>query len=138
MPDIPPLPVHWQFPARPASVGLARRAVVQALPPGLRPCLSDDVRLLTSELVANAVQHGSRRADDVVELVLWSADGHCWLAVSDTGAGLRTPTVTRPGADAETGRGLLLVDRLAAAWAARPRAVGGTSVVAGLPLHRER
>jgi anti-sigma regulatory factor (Ser/Thr protein kinase) len=136
MPDIPLVPALWRFPAQPASVGRARHAVAKSLPQGLRPCLTDDLGLLTSELVTNAIRHGSHREDDLVELVLWPADGHYWLAVSDSGTGCHTPTLTRPDADAETGRGLLLVDRLAAAWAVRPRPVCGTSVVAGLPLHR--
>ncbi len=136
MPDIPPVPAHWRFPAQPASVMRARHAVAQALPRALRTCLTDDLGLLTSELVTNAIRHGSRREDELVELVLWPADGHYWLAVSDPGAGRHTPTLTRPDADAETGRGLFLVDQLAAAWAVRPRPVRGTSVVAGLPFHR--
>ncbi len=136
MPEIPPLPVLWHFPAQPASVMRARYAVAQALPRGLRPCLTDDLGLLTSELVTNAVRHGSRGEDDRVELMLWPADGHYWLAVSDRGTGRHRPTLTRPDADAETGRGLLLVDRLAAAWAVRPRPIRGTSVVAGLPFHQ--
>ncbi|TDC05157.1 ATP-binding protein [Streptomyces sp. 8K308] len=133
MPDIPLVPALWQFPAHPASVGRARRAVAQALPRGLRPCLTDDLGLLTSELVTNAIRHGTSQQDERVELVLWPADGHYWLAVSDPG----TAAPAHPGADGETGRGLLIVDRLAAAWAVRPRPLHGTSVVAGLPLHRD-
>ncbi|GAB2875128.1 hypothetical protein GCM10022245_07500 [Streptomyces mayteni] len=139
MPDIPLVPAHWHFPASPASVGRARHAVAQALPPGLRRCLGDDLSLLTSELVTNAIRHGARQQDERVELVLWPADGHYWIAVSDPGraAGLGVPTPRNPNKDGETGRGLLLVDRLAAAWTVRPRPVRGTSVVAGLPLRRD-
>lgn len=136
MPDIPLVPVLWHFPAQPASVARARHAVARALPPTLPSCLTGDLALLTSELVTNAVQHGSSQEDDFVELVLWPADGHYWLAVSDPGAGGQPPTLTRPDADAEMGRGLLLVDQLAAAWTIRARPVCGTSVVAGLPLRR--
>jgi anti-sigma regulatory factor (Ser/Thr protein kinase) len=137
MPEVPPVPALWRFPAHPASVGRARHAVTRALPKELLPCLNDDLGLLTSELVTNAIRHGAQKEDDLVELVLWPADGHYWLAVSDPGIGGHTPTLTPPDADAETGRGLLLVDHLAAAWAMRPRPVRGTSVVAGLPLHRD-
>jgi anti-sigma regulatory factor (Ser/Thr protein kinase) len=139
MPEIPVVPALWRFPAHPASVGRARRAVAQALPKGLRPPFADDIGLLTSELVTNAIRHGTRLAndggDDLVELVLWPADGHYWLAVSDPGSGCRTPALTYPDAESEGGRGLVLVDRLAAAWTVRPRPVRGTSVIAGLPLH---
>ncbi|MFD5317073.1 ATP-binding protein [Streptomyces sp. NPDC127098] len=114
-------------------MGRARRAVAQTLPSGLPSCLADDIGLLTFELVTNAIRHGTSQQDERVELVLWPAEGHYWLAVSDPG----TAAPTRAGPDGEGGRGLLLVDRLAAAWAVRPRPLRGTSVVAGLPLRRE-
>ncbi|MCF3962358.1 ATP-binding protein [Streptomyces fuscigenes] len=136
MPEIPPVPLHWRFPAQPASVPRARHTVTRALPEDVRPRLGGDLALLTSELVTNAVRHGAGRGEDeCVEVVLWPAEGHYWLAVCDPGTGAATPTIRRPGADCEGGRGLLLVDRLAAAWTVRPRPVCGTSVVAGLALH---
>ncbi|MER6530679.1 ATP-binding protein [Streptomyces sp. NPDC001508] len=134
MPEIPLVPVHWRFPAHPASVRRARHAVAESLPDFLRPHHCDDLGLLTSELVTNAVRHGACREDkDLIELVLWPADGHYWLAVSDPGAG--QPVLADPDADAENGRGLLLADCLAAAWAVRPRPTRGTSVIAGLSVH---
>ncbi|MBT3153367.1 ATP-binding protein [Streptomyces sp. CHD11] len=135
MPEIPLVPVHWHFPAHPGSVPRARHAVTESLPPILRPHLGDDLGLLTSELVTNAIRHGARREDeDLIELVLWPADGHYWLAVSDPGTG--KPLLTHPDSDAENGRGLLLVDHLATAWTVRPRPTRGTSVIAGLPFRR--
>ncbi|MEU6535364.1 ATP-binding protein [Streptomyces sp. NPDC047000] len=135
MPEIPLVPVHWRFPADPASVRRARHAVTESLPQVLRPHLGDDLGLLTSELVTNAIRHGVGREDeDLIELVLWPADGHYWLAVSDPGSG--KPMVVEPDMDAENGRGLLLVDRLAAAWTVRPRPAHGTSVIAGLALRQ--
>jgi anti-sigma regulatory factor (Ser/Thr protein kinase) len=141
MPEIPLVPSLWRFPAHPASVRRARHAVAEALSYGLPPRLAADLGLLTSELVTNAIRHGTHAEDeDFVELVLWPADGHYWLAVSDPGtgatAGTRTPAVAHPDAESETGRGLILVDQLATAWTVRPRPTRGTSVIAGLPLHR--
>jgi anti-sigma regulatory factor (Ser/Thr protein kinase) len=139
MPDIPLVPSLWRFPAHPSSVRRARHAVAEALPYALRPHLAADLCLLTSELVSNSIRHGARpEGDDLVELVLWPADGHYWLAVSDPGTGIggRMPVVRCPDADCETGRGLLLVDHLATAWAVRRRGDRGTSVIAGMPLHR--
>ncbi|MEV0263180.1 ATP-binding protein, partial [Streptomyces sp. NPDC050617] len=81
------------------------------------------------------LRHGACRVDEeLIELVLWPADGHYWLAVSDPGTG--KPALARPDADSESGRGLVLVDSLAAAWAVRPRPTCGTSVIAGLALQR--
>jgi anti-sigma regulatory factor (Ser/Thr protein kinase) len=130
---IPVIPSRWTFPAVPASAGMARQAVVRALPGGCRPQLADDLELLASELVTNALRYGTRAAgDDAVELVLWPADGHYWLAVSDPGTGV--PALTRANTQAHGGRGLLLVDALSAAWAVVPRRNCGKSVVAGIRL----
>lgn len=91
MPEIPLVPSLWRFPAHPASVRRARHAVAEALPCGLSPQLTADLSLLTSELVTNAIRYGTRPEDnDPVELVLWPADGHYWLAVSDPGTGTGT------------------------------------------------
>lgn len=133
-PAIPVIPSHWRFPAEAASVRRARKAVAQALPGGCRPQLADDLGLVTSELVTNAVRHGAHaHQQEVIELVLWPADGHYWLAVSDPGAAL--PAVASRGPEACGGRGLLLVDALTATWAVVPRRTRGKSVVAGIPLH---
>ncbi|WP_369030744.1 ATP-binding protein [Streptomyces adonidis] len=135
MPEIPLVPTHWRFPAHPASVRRARHAVAESLPDVLRPQLGDDLGLLTSELLTNAIRHGACGEDgDLVELVVWPADGHYWLAVSDPGSG--KPVLALPGADSERGRGLFLVDRLATAWTVRPRPLRGTSVIAGLPFRQ--
>lgn len=134
IPAIPVVPAHWRFPADPASVRRARQAVAEALPRDCRPQLGDELGLVTSELVTNALRHGARpEREELVELVLWAADGHCWIAVSDPGTG--KPALADPGLDACGGRGLVLVDALAAAWAVVPRPTRGKSVVAGLPLH---
>ncbi|MFI2199716.1 ATP-binding protein [Streptomyces sp. NPDC020192] len=136
MPEIPLVPVHWRFPAHPASVRRARHAVAASLPHVLRPHLGDDLGLLTSELVTNAIRHGACGEDgDLVELVLWPADGHYWLAVSDPGAGKLE--LARLDTDSESGRGLILVDSLATAWTVRPRSTRGTSVIAGLPFRQD-
>jgi two-component sensor histidine kinase len=90
---------------------------------------------LTSELVTNAIRHGACWEDEeFIELVLWPADGHYWLAVSDPGTG--KPALAHPDTDSESGRGLILVDSLATAWTVRPRPTRGTSVVAGLSFHQ--
>jgi hypothetical protein len=96
--------------------------VAEALPPDCLPELADDLGLLTSELVTNAIRYGTRPAD-AIELVLWPADGHYWLAVSDPG--LTLPTVASPGHDACGGRGLLLVDAVSTFWAVVPRRTCG-------------
>jgi anti-sigma regulatory factor (Ser/Thr protein kinase) len=133
VPPLPVVPSYWTFPADARAAHRARRAVADVLPSSCRPQLMDDLALLTSELITNAVRHGSRlAADHVVDLVLWPADGHYWLAVSDAGADL--PALACPQLDDRGGRGLLLVDALATAWGVVPRAAVGKSIIAGLPL----
>ncbi|WP_035850619.1 ATP-binding protein [Kitasatospora azatica] len=131
LPSIPAIPSHWRLPAELSSVGHARRLVASALP---RPCpaqLSYEVRLLTSELVTNAIRHGARACEDEhVELVFWAADGHYWVAVSDPGP--TQPTLVAPGHNTAGGRGLILVDALCDTWAVVPRPTRGKSVVAGI------
>jgi anti-sigma regulatory factor (Ser/Thr protein kinase) len=131
-PAIPPVPQHWTFPATPASVGQARRAVVAALPEGCGERVREEVRLICSELVTNAVGYGSAGEDDVVEVVVWAADGYWWIAVGDGGDGVPRARVAEPG---ETGgRGLALVGALAARWGVVARPVRGKAVVAGVAL----
>jgi anti-sigma regulatory factor (Ser/Thr protein kinase) len=107
--------------------------VAAALPHACRPQLTDTLSLLTSELVTNAVLHGPRPATDhIVDLVLWPADGHYWLAVSDAGDG--RPVLGTPSPGVCGGRGLVLVDALSTAWGIVPRRTRGKSVVAGIRL----
>ncbi|WP_037911529.1 ATP-binding protein [Actinacidiphila yeochonensis] len=135
MPEIPVVPSFWRFPADPACVRRARHVVTEALPGPLRRQLGDELGLVASELVTNAIRYGSCTGEEEqVEVVLWPADGHYWLAVSDAGSGGLKPVVRQAGADAERGRGLLLVEAVAAAWGVVPRPVRGRSVVAGLAV----
>ncbi|MFJ5676320.1 ATP-binding protein [Streptomyces sp. NPDC093097] len=133
---VPAVPARWTFPATAESVRRARWAVAAALPAACAPQLADDLVLLTSELVTNAVRYGALHGeedDHLVELFLWPADGYYWLAVSDPGDG--RPVVRESGPDTGCGgRGLVLVDAVSAAWAVVPRLPCGKSVVAGMPL----
>ncbi|WP_344268402.1 ATP-binding protein [Streptomyces hebeiensis] len=123
------------FAVHPTSVRRARHAVAESLQQVLQAHLGDDLGLLTSELVTNAIRHGACREDeDLIELVLWPADGHYWLAASTPGTG--KPALAHPDTDSESGRGLILVDSLATAWTVRPRPTRGTSVIAGLSVHK--
>jgi anti-sigma regulatory factor (Ser/Thr protein kinase) len=72
--------------------------------------------LVTSELVANAVNHAAPPGF----LQVRADSERVRIEVSD--ASEREPRMVRPGAAAAGGRGLLLIDRLATrwGWAARP------------------
>ncbi|MDH6109773.1 anti-sigma regulatory factor (Ser/Thr protein kinase) [Kitasatospora sp. MAP12-15] len=132
---VPTVPAYWRFPAELASVPRARRAVADALPRPCRAQLSYELRLLTSELVTNAIRYGAQAddGDEMIELVFWTADNHHWLAVSDPGSG--RPVLRTAAPDACGGRGLLLVEALSDAWGVVARPTRGKSVVAGIRLH---
>ncbi len=66
--------------------------------------------LLTSELVTNAVLHARSRP----ELKLRLSGDRLWVGVSDNTP--VSPVRKRYGPEAATGRGLMLVERMAAAW----------------------
>jgi anti-sigma regulatory factor (Ser/Thr protein kinase) len=73
----------------------------------------DTARLLTSELVTNAITHGSPRGT-VFTLAVRSFS--CCLSVEVVDGSQGVPIVRIPANDAQTGRGLLLVARLADSW----------------------
>jgi serine phosphatase RsbU (regulator of sigma subunit)/anti-sigma regulatory factor (Ser/Thr protein kinase) len=105
-----------QFPGEAAAPGAARRFIRAALGEADLDELAADAVLLTSELCENAVLHAG--TGFVVEL---TADGaELTVAVTDHGSTpmeLRRGVPPVPGSRRDTnGRGLVLVDAVAAAW----------------------
>ncbi|MDH2430040.1 ATP-binding protein [Sphaerisporangium sp. TRM90804] len=96
----------------PASVSSAREYVRAKLGDD-HPAL-DDVTLLVSEVVTNAVVHSDSRNGGKVTLAL--ADCHDVIHVDVVDAGGDTVPHVRGDETAESGRGLLLVDALAYRW----------------------
>jgi anti-sigma regulatory factor (Ser/Thr protein kinase) len=76
----------------------------------------DVVLLLASELVTNAVRHAATPFEISVDV----AGENVRVAVVD-GDAEHQPEVRNPGPDETNGRGLLLVDRLAARWGSERR-----------------
>jgi anti-sigma regulatory factor (Ser/Thr protein kinase) len=97
--------------AEPIAVPEARSQVLDAIRSWGASVDAEDAVLLTSELVTNAIRHGPGQA---VTLVITLSCGQLRIDVHDTSHSL--PTVTDVPADAETGRGLLLVAALSADW----------------------
>jgi anti-sigma regulatory factor (Ser/Thr protein kinase) len=107
------------LPPDPRSSGLARNWVAAQLPPwanGLR----DEVMLLTSELVTNAVIHA--RTDLVVGVA--STDRDVVVGVHD----LDLDQGRASGPERDGGRGLALVGHLASAWGQVHHVGGGKTV----------
>ena len=88
------------------------------------------VALVVGELAANAVQHGRVPGHDFrLGLSLDETAGVVRIEVADAAA-TRQPPAVPPTAypDGESGRGLLLVDLLAARWGWTPRHPVGKTV----------
>lgn len=109
------------------------RAWVSARTPDLPPATVQDTLLMVSELVTNAVRHGS--PDIVLSLAVLS--DRVRIAVQDRGEAL--PVVSaRPSADRPAGRGLLIVAATASDWGVvREEGQQGKTVWAELPLAAE-
>ncbi|MDQ0580800.1 ATP-binding protein [Streptomyces rishiriensis] len=107
--------------ATPRGARLARRLAQNQLhawgiPYGAE--VSDTVAVIVGELAANAVTHGRVPGRDF-ELRLSFPPGSVRVEVTDTRSGPRPPgpgAVPAPHPLGEAGRGLLLVDALAARW----------------------
>lgn len=110
-----------RFSATPRGARLARRLALHQLhawgiPHGTD--VSDAVALIVAELAANAVTHGRVPGRDF-ELRLSFPPGSVRVEVSDTRSGPRPPgpgAVPEPRPLDETGRGLFVVEALAARW----------------------
>jgi len=100
--------------SRPAAAAEARRWVRDAIRSWQVPVDLDAALLLTSELVTNAVRHEAGQGAQAVVLAIVSSRGRLRVDVHDTSCSL--PAVAEVSADAETGRGLLLVETLSDEW----------------------
>jgi len=78
------------------------------------PCLPQAI-LVAHELAANAIEHGARRSKQIsVELTVDEED--VYLSVRSDPAETRRVTANAPDADAERGRGLMIVGAVAEWW----------------------
>ena len=113
-----PTEVRADFPAEPASAGRARRFVDATLRAWECDSAIDVASLLVSELVANSVLH----AGTPLAVVITRRTRRLRIEVQD--GDIRQPARKHYSSMATTGRGLMLVERLAADWGVRPLAAG--------------
>ena len=97
--------------AGPAAAGEARGQVLQAICAWAVPVDPDVAVLLTSELVTNAIRH---EAGQTITLAITCSCGQLRVDVHDSS--YSWPVVLEAPADAEAGRGLMLVATLSAEW----------------------
>ncbi|MFC3980484.1 MULTISPECIES: ATP-binding protein [Streptosporangium] len=118
------------FAATPSSVPDARawvRELLEDLDGASCADLLDDVLLLLSEVVTNAVVHSdsARHEEGLVTVRVGVGNGMVHVEVLDAGSATGGPAVREATADGLGGRGLFLVDLLSADWGSHCGDMGG-------------
>ncbi|MDH6109044.1 anti-sigma regulatory factor (Ser/Thr protein kinase) [Kitasatospora sp. MAP12-15] len=117
-PLAPTLQESCWLPRSNRSPGIARqllRELLARMQDGER--FTEHGELVLSELVTNALVHGTRRGQ-LVRVSFEAGRDRLWIGVED--ADNRAPRLS-PAPQGESGRGLLLVDQLSADWGWAPR-----------------
>ena len=118
--------VETSLPPERSAAGAARDFVKATLGGWGLPGLTDDAALITAELFSNALRHAPSR--QYVLVVDWNG-GKPRIEIWDSCE--RLPQKQDLGSDAETGRGLHLIEALSTSWGSR-RAASGKCVWAVL------
>lgn len=84
----------------------------------------DDARLLLTELITNAIQHGHLEHGDRISVTVRREAAALLVEVSDPGDGIPPLDGRPPGSS--NGWGMTLLDRLADSWGVEPVPDGGT------------
>lgn len=116
-----------EFAPHPAVVAEARLRTRQALRAWDLDDLYDEAAQIVSELTTNSVEAHRREArPGPIRLTLLAGLRTLLIAVRD--ASPAPPTLSPLDDDAESGRGLFIVETLAAAWSWKPSPSGGKTV----------
>jgi anti-sigma regulatory factor (Ser/Thr protein kinase) len=121
-------PFSISLPADASSATTARIEVTRRLAARITSAALEDVRLLLTELITNALRHAEMTPDDEIAVKAELLDGTVRIEVSDPGHDGEV-RVRTPGARGG-GYGLFLVDRLTSKWGVDHR--HGTTVWAEL------
>ncbi|MBP2706303.1 ATP-binding protein [Microbispora sp. RL4-1S] len=107
------------LPYAPSSVAIARqRLTTELLATGLVADTVDDVVLVMSELLSNALRHAHPLPSGQLRVTWICSEGQIEVAVSDGGAHTQ-PRAGRPPLSSLGGRGLGIVEYLADRWGVR-------------------
>jgi anti-sigma regulatory factor (Ser/Thr protein kinase) len=109
------------FPEQPESVTAARRFATGALA-NVSSEVTATVELLVSELATNCIRH----TDSAFDLTIIQSGQEIRVEATDYDAG--RPTMRSPKPTDTNGRGLRIVDALAAAWGVEHRSSQGKTV----------
>jgi anti-sigma regulatory factor (Ser/Thr protein kinase) len=119
------------LPGIPGSVPAARRHVRHALALHGMGEIAQDAAIITSELVANAVQHACGNGAARIGVTLTCAGNPAAVTVAVSDSSPQGPVRRETPADGEQGRGLQIVAALSARWGWRYED-GGKTVFAVL------
>lgn len=106
---------EYRLPHSEEAPALARRLVEEHLSPLLPQERADDLVLMTSELVANAVRHSPPLPDGGHDLLFERTNGEIRVAVTDGGRHL-DPDALGFGTQADGHFGMFIIDRHADGW----------------------
>ncbi|MGI8944641.1 MAG: ATP-binding protein [Thermoleophilaceae bacterium] len=104
---------EFELNAHPASVAEARRRMSELAEPLIEQSRMADLQLVLSEVVSNAVRHGSPHA--TIKLAITPKQDYLCVQVTDAGSGLAPrPRATEP--DEHGGWGFFLIEHFARRW----------------------
>ena len=109
--------VSVDIPARAEAAALAREIIAGALvevrvPEGR----IEDLRLLTSEVVTNAVRHAGLAPGDTIRVAVDASERRIRVEVGEDGPGFDPSALPEPSLERVGGWGLHLVNRLSDRW----------------------
>jgi serine/threonine-protein kinase RsbW len=109
-------PMALDLPFSPESAAIARQQLIEWMAELDTPAEHrDDARLVVSELVGNAVRHARPLADGTMQVAWVASPTAIDIAVTDGGA-RTTPERVEASVSDLAGRGLAIVETLAARW----------------------
>ena len=114
------------------SIPRARVAATQiAIRSGVAGELLDEIRLVVTEAVTNAVRHAypERTGTDVFHVTAVVVENELWVLVADDGCGYQTPSQ-----DPGLGLGLALIAQFSEEYVITQLAPGGTEVRMRFPI----
>jgi PAS domain S-box-containing protein len=100
----------------PQAIGRARAALTGFLDGHVAPERVQDLQLLVSEVVTNAVRHGGARQGEHIDLRVALAEDQVRVEVRDPGPGFHDIAPSLPDTDRGGGYGLYLVDIYSTNW----------------------
>ncbi len=94
----------------------AARAALEPLARDIGPDGFEELRLLVSELVTNAFEHGGAGPSDQIRLEVAVSAGGVRAEIADRGPGFKPGPSRHSPQDGDRGWGLVMVENVAARW----------------------